>query len=175
MGSDHREGLRLSTRGDDRAYIGGPLADHLGTTNSEAEQTLAARLSASYPTATEAIRVEEFGSIGSEEPGALVSWVDCEGERRKVEDVFPPFLGSGGGAILPPALSSGDVIEPVAAWWAVLLALSSVARYRPDLWRASLDRDRTPIAIAVEDGIARTRELMPIIVMWAITGQGWNR
>ncbi len=175
MGDGHREGLRLNTRGDDRAYIAGPLADVLGTSNDEAEQTLARRLRQSYPTAAEAIRVEEFGSIDGEEPSALVSWVDDEGETRKVDDVFPPFLGNGGGTILPPALSSGDIIEPVAAWWAVLLALSSVARYRPDLWRASLDRDTTPIAIAVEDGIARTRELMPIIVMWAITGQGWNR
>lgn len=175
LGGEHDPALCFDQRGDDRAYISGALASELGATNAAAELVLAERLGKRYPTAAAAIRVEEFGSNGGDEDRVLVSWSDGSGGRRKVQEVFPPFLGDGGSARVPPRLSSGDVIDPLAAWWAVLLGLSSVARYRPDLWRASLDRDKTPVAVAVEDGIAHTRELLPIVVLWALTGQGWNR
>jgi hypothetical protein len=35
-------------------------------------------------------------------------------------------------------------------WWALLLALSSLARYHPSLWVAALDVDRSPHAVALE-------------------------
>jgi hypothetical protein len=36
--------------------------------------------------------------------------------RGGFEEIAPSLLGEGGGAVLSPALSSGDVLSPVAAW-----------------------------------------------------------
>ena len=176
LGEEHAAALTLSTRGTDRVYLTGPIVEGLTGANEDARSALKLRLKSPYPMAVDGLEVEEFGSIWHGEPdAALVSWQDGSGQRRPVEELAPPLLGAGGGAVLSPSLTSGDVLSPIAAWWATLLALSSVARYRPDLWRSSLDRDASPVAVAVEDGLAATRELLPIIVMSALTGQGWKR
>jgi hypothetical protein len=174
LGAEHPEAIRVDTRGDDRAYLKRSLATDLGATNEEAQTTLAMRLRGAYPSLPQDFVVEEFGSLDGDDPVVLISWRNEKGERRKLTEIAPPLLGESGGPVFSPALGTGDVLAPVAAWWVVALALSSVARYRPDLWRASLDRDRTPIATAVEEGLGATRELLPIIVMYALTGNGWG-
>lgn len=174
LGAGYREAMRLEARGDDRAYISGPLASELRPPIEEATSALRERLDEAYPDGSAGLLVEEFASTDDGGPKVLVSWRDPSHARRPIEEIAPPLLGKGGGPVFSPMLSTGDVLSPVAAWWVVTLALSSVARYRPDLWRASLDRDRSPIAIAVEDGLGATRELLPIIVMWALTGMGWG-
>jgi hypothetical protein len=176
LGSDFPDEVRLEARGPDQAYLLGPVTKGLMPPIEEATATLTARLEAIYPKLSTGVLVEGFGSPrpDRDEEGVLVSWRDDAHGRRPIDEIAPPLLGEGGGAALPRPLSTGDVLSPIAAWWVVSLALSSVARYRPDLWRASLDRDKTPIAIAVEDGLGATRELLPIIVMWALTGTGWS-
>ncbi|WP_374238161.1 YaaC family protein [Actinoplanes sp. DH11] len=47
-----------------------------------------------------------------------------------------------------PGMTSG--LHPVLAWWAVLLALSSMARYEPTSWSRMIDVDACAEAVAVE-------------------------
>lgn len=60
-----------------------------------------------------------------------------------------PYGGSGH-RFAVPALPSGDILRPLALWWAVLFALSNLARYEPDRWLRALNVDRNPLAVTPE-------------------------
>ncbi|MFL6117528.1 MAG: YaaC family protein [Catenulispora sp.] len=47
-----------------------------------------------------------------------------------------------------PGMASG--LHPLLAWWAVLLALSSMARYEPTSWSRMIDVDACAEAVAIE-------------------------
>jgi hypothetical protein len=73
--------------------------------------------------------------------------------------------------MLVPGLGANqDKLKPFAAWWVVLLALSSAARYHPDRWMAALDRDASLLAVPIEDGLATARELLPWLLRHALEG-----
>jgi hypothetical protein len=61
-----------------------------------------------------------------------------------------------------------ELLRPLALWWIILLALSSVARYEPDLWLAALERDRSLVAIPVEEALAIAREMLPWFILHAL-------
>jgi hypothetical protein len=66
---------------------------------------------------------------------------------------------------LTPALGSmTGPLHPVLAWWAVLLALSSLARYEPANWAKIIDVNKTSYATAIEyildDAIVRIPEML---------------
>ncbi|WP_432990936.1 YaaC family protein [Dactylosporangium sp. CA-233914] len=52
--------------------------------------------------------------------------------------------------ITPPAGSMTGPLHPILAWWAVLLALSSLARYEPASWVKMIDVNASPHATAIE-------------------------
>jgi hypothetical protein len=49
-----------------------------------------------------------------------------------------------------PELAGGDSPHPLMLWWALLLGLSSYARYEPAAWTAALDLDRSELAAGLE-------------------------
>jgi hypothetical protein len=49
-----------------------------------------------------------------------------------------------------PALAGGPSPSPLMLWWALLLGLSSLARYHPDEWVAAIDVDHSPIGVPLE-------------------------
>jgi hypothetical protein len=59
-----------------------------------------------------------------------------------VEDVFS--------WILPVIGGNTKTMHPLVMWWAVLYALSMLARYKPSNWTRMLDVDRSPDAPAIE-------------------------
>lgn len=70
--------------------------------------------------------------------------------------------------MLPRVTDSGDELHPLATWWALLLTLSSLAKYHPDAWRKALDRDASRPAVAIEEGLELARELLPWMVLKAL-------
>jgi hypothetical protein len=96
-------------------------------------------------------------------PRVEVYWQAADGRvRPAAELVSPRIVGEGSGLVLLPALGTQrDVLRPMAAMYATWLALSSVARYHPDTWREALDRDDAPTAMAIEEAIEMTLELLP--------------
>jgi hypothetical protein len=58
----------------------------------------------------------------------------------------------------------------MAAMYATWLALSSLAGYQPDGWRRALDRDNAATAVAIEEGIDLTLELLAYSLKELLTG-----
>jgi hypothetical protein len=68
-----------------------------------------------------------------------------------------PLLGS------PPTAP-----KPLLTWWALLIGLSSLARYHPAEWTAALDVDKAPTAVELEEGLAIAERRLPQLVARAI-------
>jgi hypothetical protein len=66
--------------------------------------------------------------------------------------------------LTPPIGKMTGPLHPVLAWWAVLQALSSLARYEPAAWEKMIDVDSSAYATAVEhlldDAIERIPEML---------------
>jgi uncharacterized membrane protein YjdF len=69
-----------------------------------------------------------------------------------------PYLPT---SALPPSI--------LMTWWAVLFALSMVARYHPVEWAAALDPDRSTAAAFLERAMEVGLEVVPGLVLEAIT------
>jgi len=61
-----------------------------------------------------------------------------------------------------------SAFHPFLAWWAVLLALSSLARYEPAVWAQIIDIDHSPEANAIEECLDRATTEMPALVLRAL-------
>ena len=106
-------------------------------------------------------------------PRVVVSWRTPEGEALELTDVAQQeFVGAEGRLLLRPALADGGAtLDPIAAMYASLLGLSSLARYHPDAWQAALNRDLAETAITIETAIDLARELLPYIVKILLTAR----
>ncbi|MGI5523047.1 YaaC family protein [Micromonospora sp. CA-259024] len=71
--------------------------------------------------------------------------------------------------ITPTVGSMSHPLHPVLAWWATLLALSSLARYEPANWVKMIDINSSPHATAVEhlldDAVVRIPEMLLNILL----------
>jgi hypothetical protein len=59
-------------------------------------------------------------------------------------------------------------IHPLMAWWAVLHALSMLARYQPTEWAGYIDVDRSPYAVPLEKLLKTAMVLIPALISDAI-------
>lgn len=59
-------------------------------------------------------------------------------------------------------------LAPLARWWSLLLALSSLARYHPERWGDALSRDGSPSAIPIEDALDVARDALPTLLAGAL-------
>lgn len=67
--------------------------------------------------------------------------------------------------VLLPALADAErSLHPLMAWWALLFALSMLARYEPAQWRAHIDVDSSPHAVAIEELLSRALVVLPRLV-----------
>lgn len=67
-----------------------------------------------------------------------------------------------------PAVASGTVLSPLMTWWALLYALSMVARYEPDAWVGLLDVDESPLAVPLEGALEDALQVVPHLVLDAL-------
>ena len=76
---------------------------------------------------------------------------------------------------LRPALNdAGDLPSTLMSWWALLFALSHLARYVPAAWTDALDRDdQAAMAVPIEKALDSIGRTMPRLVVHAITGE-WS-
>jgi hypothetical protein len=154
-----------------RGRLWGEIADDLPHEAEAATDILVNRL-APYPDAAKDLAVMEV--VGQEatsrgEAAVSVGWADDGTGGRTLHRIAPPFVSDGGHFLRPGLGANADPVSPLMAWWIVLLALSSVARYEPSLWVRSLDRDRSPFAVPIEHGLNRWRELAPAMILYALT------
>jgi hypothetical protein len=83
------------------------------------------------------------------------------------EDLWEPEI-----RYLRPAVNdAGDLPTIFMSWWAILLALSTYARYVPSVWYQALSRDTSPLAVPLERVLRDARRSMPRLVRHALMGE----
>jgi hypothetical protein len=71
---------------------------------------------------------------------------------------------------LRPTLGeNGGEISLLMTWWAVLLLLSSLARYEPARWQRALDVDRAGVAVLLEEVLDLAQTRVPELLFEALT------
>ncbi|MFD4528448.1 YaaC family protein [Streptomyces sp. NPDC058470] len=68
--------------------------------------------------------------------------------------------------VLPPMKRE---LHPLMAWWAVLYALSMLARYQPAVWGTLINVDNSRHAVPIERLLERAMNHLPVLIADAIT------
>lgn len=105
--------------------------------------------------------------------GLIPTWIQWRHEedgQRVVTAVEALTEDYEGRTFFRPAIGGASAVpSPLIAWWGVLLALSSLARYAPVGWRQALDIDNSPIGWALERGLSTAERRIPELVLKAMT------
>ena len=95
---------------------------------------------------------------------ATIGWPQ---PQPAIDDVVPAYRWSGY-RIITPKLGTGDVLAPIMLWWALLLALSSIARYQPEVWVSALNLNDSRAAVPIEEILDLALTAIPELVLQAI-------
>lgn len=63
---------------------------------------------------------------------------------------------------------TGDELSGLMTWWALLQALSQLARYEPAGWTAALMPDKSALAVPIEQTLQHAMNLLPLLVLEAL-------
>ncbi|MBO2461171.1 YaaC family protein [Actinomadura violacea] len=100
----------------------------------------------------------------------LMHWLMPSEQSSTVEErlgylktMVRPYAG--GWWFFPEVGGAGRSVHPLMAWWAVLHALSMLARYQPDQWMAEINVDEDGSrAVAIEQLLWEARTTVPILI-----------
>jgi hypothetical protein len=122
-----------------------------------------------YPAAREVDAGELGGPPGEETPdghGVVISWPGSA-------PIQPDFGPDGRWWLRPAVCGEGEPPNLLMTWWAVLFALSALARYHPVEWVAALDADGSAEAVVLELALDVALEVVPELVLEAVlAGEG---
>jgi hypothetical protein len=79
-----------------------------------------------------------------------------------------PYRGDYDRWVFPAFDDSGKTLHPLLAWWALLFALSMLARYEPASWISHLDVDVSPDAVPLEAALDEALGACPELILHAI-------
>lgn len=150
-----------------RALIVGDFAEALPTGEQQAVAELRSRL-ARHPGSSDGLIVNNGTARISRDgiPQIEVGWRSSAGTARAIDLVAGGYGRPNSGVFLRPALNAaGDVLDYLPLWWAILLTLSSLARYHPEAWSAALMRDRAHTAVPIEEALDIAREMLPWLLL----------
>ncbi|WP_436776512.1 YaaC family protein [Yinghuangia sp. YIM S09857] len=105
--------------------------------------------------------------------GCRLTWRLDPGETPLSRfDKLAPWKGrsfDGTTRVLHPAFGGhDDQLHPLLAWWAILHALSMMARYQPAQWTVQTDVNKSPDAVALEYLLDKALAAVPDLVLAAI-------
>lgn len=69
-----------------------------------------------------------------------------------------------------PGIAGGESPLPLMLWWALLIGLSSLARYHPAIWTAAIDRDSSELAVPLERVLDVAQERVPKRILESLIG-----
>ena len=67
-----------------------------------------------------------------------------------------------------PSIGGGSAPSPLMLWWALLLALSSLARYHPAAWVEAIDLDQSVLAAPLREVLDVAEDRVPARVLDAL-------
>jgi hypothetical protein len=98
---------------------------------------------------------------------AIPNFLSDDAELRTL-----PYLGDGDRWVFP-ALGGADIpLHPLLAWWALLYALSMLARYEPASWTSALDVDEQSTAVTLQGALSLALDTCPQLILHAIRAVG---
>lgn len=71
--------------------------------------------------------------------------------------------------VFPAVGVNADSLHPVMAWWAVLYALSMLARYQPEAWADHISVDSSKSAVPIEQLLGEALTAAPELLLQTIT------
>jgi hypothetical protein len=107
--------------------------------------------------------------------GLRVEWREAStglmlSDRKTVNDLGIASYKAADDFVITPAIGSMTTgLHPILALWAVLLALSSLARYEPATWSKIVDIDRSAEADAIEHLLDQAIESVPATALHMLT------
>ena len=117
-----------------------------------------------YPDAAAARRTLQVSPTPAG-PGYVLWWPRSDPS----EDPLPSRYGGDEYRWMRPDLPTDDRPPSILmTWWAVLFALSMLARYHPVDWVAALDPDRSSVAVVLERAMEAALEVVPSLVLEAV-------
>jgi len=91
-------------------------------------------------------------------------------DRKTLDDLGVARYRSDDDFVITPAIGSMSTgLHPFLALWAVLLALSSLARYEPARWSKMIDIDRSSEANAIEHLLEESTDSVPSAALHILT------
>jgi hypothetical protein len=83
-----------------------------------------------------------------------------------------PYLGDDDRWVFPALGGDKTALHPLLAWWALLFALSMLARYEPASWTGYLDVDASPNTVPLESALGHALDACPQLILYAIRAVG---
>jgi hypothetical protein len=127
-----------------------------------------------YPTLREPMNpgADNASSIFADSEAALIqrTWATREWglTERLVEKVTQPYRADHDRWVFPALDRGSQPLHPLLAWWALLYALSMLARYEPASWTADLNVDTSPVGVALEAALGHALDTCPALILRAI-------
>jgi YaaC-like protein len=101
-------------------------------------------------------------------------------DLRRLQREFASFIEKDGtqpqypnphlmGRALPEKSEMEVCPFPLLLWWALLLGLSSLARYHPAAWTAAIDLDASDLAVSLERVLDVAKERVPARILQSLT------
>jgi len=118
---------------------------------------------AAYPMRVRPISQSEGASLVPtiDGTGVLLHWPRKQGD----EDPLPPAYGPEGRRWIRPAVCDAqDPPSLLMTWWAILYALSMVARYHPVEWVSALNLDASTAAVVLGRALDVALDVLPELV-----------
>jgi hypothetical protein len=133
-----------------------------------------------YPSARGVVaEIHALPTALGEERAIVLSFPDPDGVLRSLSALGEPAARRTGVVagtsparyVIRPRIGSGDDPPPseLMTLWALIYAFSQLARYEPELWIAALDPDRSSIAVDLEHALDTGLELVPQLLVPAVT------
>ncbi|MFE6869307.1 YaaC family protein [Kitasatospora sp. NPDC057692] len=99
----------------------------------------------------------------------VMNWADPEGRHAFPDEHLDRLRRitrrhNGAWYFTPAVAKSARGIHPLMAWWAVLHALSTLARYQPAQWARHIDVDASVHAVPIERLLAKACHVLPVLI-----------
>jgi hypothetical protein len=91
-----------------------------------------------------------------------------EEEETVLDKIAPKAYDGDDRALIPTLPGESQLLSPLMLWWALLFALSIVARYHPGPWSSALAVEGSKQAVPLEALLAQAVDRLPPLVYQAI-------
>ncbi|GIG93310.1 YaaC family protein [Plantactinospora endophytica] len=105
-------------------------------------------------------------AIGKEAPREMPMAQYWERQRTfasivEIDERYPRYPDPNLVGFALPQIADAPSPHPLMLWWALLLGLSSLARYEPASWTSAIDLDTSPAAVSLERVLDVATERLP--------------